>query len=77
MHIVNNFFYLQAILLWTINDFLAYGNFLDYNVKWHKASHVCEEGTFSIQLKHEKRQYILVPGDLAHVPLLSEATQGV
>ena len=52
-------FNLRAILLWTINDFSAYENLSSYSVKGHNACLVCEEDTFSIQLKHERKTVYL------------------
>ena len=49
------FFTIRAILLWTINDFSVYGNFSGYSVKKHKACPICEEDTFSVQLKHRRK----------------------
>jgi len=40
-------FKLRAILLWTINDFLAYENLLGFNVKGHKACSVVKKTHFS------------------------------
>ena len=47
-------FTLQALLLWTINDFPTYGNFSGYIVKDYHACPICEENTCSKMLKHEK-----------------------
>jgi len=44
-------FNLQALLLWTINDFPAYGNLSGYSVKGHHACPICEENTSYHQLK--------------------------
>ena len=41
----NESFWLHAMLLCTINDFPAYGNFSDYSVKGHKTCPICEEKT--------------------------------
>jgi len=38
-------FNLRALLLWTINDFPAYGNLSGYSVKGHPACPICEENT--------------------------------
>ena len=52
-------FILRAILLWTINDILAYGNLFGYNVKGHKACPICEEDLFSVQLKYGRKAVYL------------------
>jgi len=52
-------FKLRAILLWTINDFPTYENLSGYNMKGHKTYHVCEEDTFSLQLKHGRKTIYL------------------
>ena len=36
-------FTLRALLLWTINDFLAYGNLLGYSFKGYHACSICGE----------------------------------
>ena len=48
-------FNLRALLLWTINDFLAYGNLSGYSVKRHHACPICEENTSYHQLKYGKK----------------------
>ncbi|XP_060957897.1 uncharacterized protein LOC115712281 [Cannabis sativa] len=48
-------FNLKAILLWTINDFPAFGNLSGYSVKGYKACPICEERTCSMYLKHSKK----------------------
>ena len=48
-------FTLKAVLLWTINDFPAYGNLSGYSVKGYKACPICEENTFSHYLKHSRK----------------------
>ncbi|RVW19147.1 hypothetical protein CK203_095156 [Vitis vinifera] len=48
-------FTLRAILLWTINDFLAYGNLSGCVVKGYFACPICGEDTFSHRLKHGKK----------------------
>lgn len=53
------FFKLRAMLLWTINDFSAYGNLSGYCVKGHKACPIYEEDTFSLQLKHGRKTIYL------------------
>ena len=47
-------FNLRVMLLWTINDFLAYGNFSIYIVKGYNACSICEENTFSKRLEYMK-----------------------
>ena len=48
-------FTLKAILLWTINDFPAYGNLSDYSVKGYLACPICAENTQGIYLKHSRK----------------------
>ncbi|KAL0561335.1 hypothetical protein IC582_001760 [Cucumis melo] len=49
------YFTLRAVLLWTINDFPAYGNLCGCSVKGFKACPICGEKTTSIRLQHEKK----------------------
>ncbi|KAL4028340.1 hypothetical protein IC575_011533 [Cucumis melo] len=52
-------FRLKAILLWTINDFPAYGNLCGCTVKGYHACPICGEKTSSIYLpKGRKMAYI-------------------
>jgi len=48
-------FTLRGALLWTINDFPAYGNLSGYSVKGHCACPICEEETYSKYLNHSKK----------------------
>ncbi|RVX18749.1 hypothetical protein CK203_006964 [Vitis vinifera] len=48
-------FTLRAVLLWTINDFPAYGNLSGCVVKGYFACPICGEDTFSHRLKHGKK----------------------
>ncbi|XP_062100095.1 uncharacterized protein LOC133805968 [Humulus lupulus] len=48
-------FTLRAALLWTINNFPAYGNLSDFSVKGYKACPICEEETCSQYLKHSRK----------------------
>ncbi|XP_062080508.1 uncharacterized protein LOC133785274 [Humulus lupulus] len=48
-------FSLRATLLWTINDFPAYGNLSGFSVKGYKACPICEEETCSQYLKHSRK----------------------
>ncbi|XP_073129688.1 uncharacterized protein [Henckelia pumila] len=48
-------FSLRAILLWTINDFPAYGNLPGCVVKGYHACPVCGEETCSTRLKHSRK----------------------
>jgi len=66
------YFKLQAILLWTINDFSAYGDLSGYIVKGHKACPIYEEDIFSLQLNHGRKTVFLVLEILAQVLSLSE-----
>ena len=40
------------MLVFTINDFPAYGNLSSHSVKGHYECPICEENTSYIQLKH-------------------------
>ena len=51
------FFTLKAILLWTINDFPAYGNLSGCTVKGYYACPICGEETNSHWLKHGNKNY--------------------
>ncbi|KAL5551697.1 hypothetical protein UlMin_001873 [Ulmus minor] len=51
----NETFNLRATLLWTINDFPAYGNLSGYSVKGYKACPICGNDTCSERLKHRKK----------------------
>lgn len=46
------YFRLKAVLMWTINDFLAYGNSSGCCVKGYYGCPICSEGTYSQRLKH-------------------------
>ncbi|RVW14758.1 hypothetical protein CK203_091040 [Vitis vinifera] len=48
-------FTLRVALLWTINDFPAYGNLSGCVVKGYFACPICGEDTFSHRLKHGKK----------------------
>jgi len=52
-------FTLQAILLWTINDFSANNNLSGYSVKGHKACPIYAKDTFSVQSKHGRKTIYL------------------
>ena len=49
------FFNLRAVLLWTINDFPAYGNLSGCTVKGYYACPYCGEQTTSCRLTHSKK----------------------
>ncbi|KAA0063971.1 transposase [Cucumis melo var. makuwa] len=51
----NEIFTMRAVLLWTINDFHAYGNLYGCSVKGYKACPICGEETSSIRLPHGKK----------------------
>ena len=53
------FFTLQAILLWTSMIFFACGNLSKYNVEGYEACFIYEEDTFSLQLKYERKTIYL------------------
>ncbi|RVX07613.1 hypothetical protein CK203_025127 [Vitis vinifera] len=48
-------FTLRAVLLWTINDFPAYGNLSSCIVKGYFSCPICGEDTYSHRLKHGKK----------------------
>ena len=48
-------FNLRAVLLWTINDFPAYGNLSGFSVKGYKACPICAENTTSEYLKYSRK----------------------
>ncbi|XP_073284694.1 uncharacterized protein [Primulina huaijiensis] len=48
-------FSLKAVLLWTINDFPAYGKMSGYIVKGYHACPICGEETCSTRLKHSRK----------------------
>ncbi|XP_073119934.1 uncharacterized protein [Henckelia pumila] len=48
-------FSLRAVLLWTINDFPAYGNMSGCIVKGYHACPICGEETYSTRLKHSRK----------------------
>ncbi|KAL0541089.1 hypothetical protein IC582_021120 [Cucumis melo] len=52
-------FNLRTVLLWTINDFPAYGNLSGCSVKGYKACPICEDNTSSIRLKYGKKMAYL------------------
>lgn len=50
-----SFFNLRTILMWTINDFLAYENFSRCVNKDYMASLVCGDDTVAKYLRHSKK----------------------
>ena len=54
-------FTLRALLLWTINNFPAYGNLSSYNVKGYHACQLYGENTCSKRLKHGKKKLLHGP----------------
>ncbi|XP_031741715.1 uncharacterized protein LOC116403911 [Cucumis sativus] len=52
-------FNLRSVLLWTINDFPAYGNLSRCCVKGYKACPICGDNTNSIRLKYGKKMAYL------------------
>ncbi|XP_073120024.1 uncharacterized protein [Henckelia pumila] len=48
-------FSLRAVLLWTINDFPAYGNMSGCIVKGYHVCPICGEETYSTRLKHSRK----------------------
>ncbi|XP_073120575.1 uncharacterized protein [Henckelia pumila] len=49
------YFSLRAVLLWTINDFPAYGNMSGCVVKGYQACPIYGEETYSTRLKHSRK----------------------
>ena len=49
------FFTLRAVLLWTINDFPAYGNLSGASTKGYKACPICGDNTTAIHLAHSRK----------------------
>ncbi|KAL0541170.1 hypothetical protein IC582_021209 [Cucumis melo] len=58
------YFTLRAVLLWTINDFPAYGNLCGCTVKGFKACPICGEETTPIRLQHGKKMYTWDTGNI-------------
>src|SRR5262249_20250789 len=48
-------FTLKVALMWTINDFLAYGNLAGCSVKGYRACPICGNNTNSYRLKHGRK----------------------
>ncbi|XP_021751225.1 uncharacterized protein LOC110716882 [Chenopodium quinoa] len=48
----NEMFLLRTALMWTINDFPAYGNLSGYKNKGNKACSICIDGTPNVYLEH-------------------------
>ena len=48
-------FNLKAMLLWTVNDFPAYGSLSGNRVNGYKACPICDEETNCQYLKHSKK----------------------
>jgi len=48
-------FQLHASILWTINDFLAYGNLSGWSTKGNFACPCCNEDTWSLSLPNGKK----------------------
>ena len=46
-------FKMRAAVLWTINDFPAYGNFSGWSTKSYKAYPICNEDSLSIRLRRK------------------------
>ncbi|KAL4025913.1 hypothetical protein IC575_014319 [Cucumis melo] len=54
---IEELFNLRTVLLWTINDFPAYGNLSGCSVKGYKAYPIYEDNTSSIRLKYGKKKW--------------------
>ncbi|KAL0541386.1 hypothetical protein IC582_021428 [Cucumis melo] len=63
-------FNLRTVLLWTINDFPAYGNLSGCSVKGYKACPICEDNTSSIRLKYGKKWHTLGIENFYHIIIL-------
>ncbi|KAL0558513.1 hypothetical protein IC582_003087 [Cucumis melo] len=63
-------FNLRTVLLWTINDFLAYGNLSGCSVKGYRACPICEDNTSSIRLKYGKKWHTLGIENFYHIIIL-------
>ena len=59
-------FTLRALLLWTINDFPAYGNLSGYSVKGYFACPICGENTCSKKLSMDGKFVIWAIDDFYH-----------
>lgn len=55
----SEYFKLRAVLLWTINDFLAYGNSSGQIVRGYNACPICGEETDGHRLKHCRKIVII------------------
>ncbi|KAL0555975.1 hypothetical protein IC582_004478 [Cucumis melo] len=55
----NEVFTLKAVLLWTINDFLTYGNLAGRTIKGYCACPICDKNTSAIHLKFGKKMAYL------------------
>ncbi|KAL4035831.1 hypothetical protein IC575_004538 [Cucumis melo] len=55
----NEVFTLKTVLLWTINDFPAYGNLAGCTIKGYCACPICDKNTSAIHLKFEKKMVYL------------------
>ncbi|XP_060213001.1 uncharacterized protein LOC132640428 [Lycium barbarum] len=60
-------FKLRASLLWTINDFPAYGNLSGWSTKGKLACPCCNKDTYSIRLANSKKQCFM--GHRCYLPL--------
>ncbi|XP_024200497.1 uncharacterized protein LOC112203814 [Rosa chinensis] len=49
------YFTLRAVLLWTINDFPAYGNLSGCTTKGYKACPICGDKTSAVHLAHSRK----------------------
>ena len=55
----NEMFTLRAALMWTMNDFPAYGNLCGYKVKGKKTCPICIDDTSSVYLTHSRKRCLL------------------
>ena len=65
-------FNLKACLLWTVNDFPAYGNLSRFSVKGYKACPIYDEGTYCQYLKNSRKLCYMVTGSFFLVIMYTE-----
>ncbi|KAI5350571.1 hypothetical protein L3X38_003462 [Prunus dulcis] len=56
---IGEYFTLRGVLLWTINDFSAYGNLSGCVVKGYKANKICDNDTPSHRFKNGHKIYYI------------------
>jgi len=68
-------FQLHALILWTINDFLAYENLSGWSTKGKVACPCCNEDTQSLSLPNRKKFVIWEVIGFCHLIILGEIMQ--